>query len=105
MQESFSVNQFLPRSANFWKISHGSSIFNKDACEKLEKERILVVAGDTGRLTFQKATQGDNFRFVLKKGDYFYLCNGSNVRLLGQISSDECTESPTKTDGISADTL
>lgn len=35
----------------------------------------------------------------MKKGDFFYLCRGNSIRLLGRIDSDEVNENPEKQDG------
>jgi len=36
---------------------------------------------------------------TMKKGDFFYLCRGNSIRLLGRIDSDEVEENPEKQDG------
>ena len=44
-------------------------------------------------------SQGEDFMATMKKGDFFYLCRGNSIRLLGRIDSDEVNENPEKQDG------
>lgn len=44
-------------------------------------------------------SQGEDFMVTMKKGDFFYLCRGNSIRLLGRIDSDEVNENPEKQDG------
>ena len=71
-----------------WKISEGSeSTGVPDAIkEALEKRSVVAVAGDTRALANSSVPQGDLFSLGILVGDYFYLCYGNSIRLLGQFT-------------------
>ncbi|MCJ7834971.1 EVE domain-containing protein [Cuneatibacter sp. NSJ-177] len=83
----------------FWKISHGPDFFSDSELRALEEKRVIVVNKDTKPKGTCKVSQGDSFMLSMKKGDYFYLCYGNSIQLLGRISSDEATENPEKQGG------
>ena len=61
--------------------------------------RSVVVHKDTAAKGKSKISQGEDFMATMKKGDFFYLCRGNSIRLLGRIDSDEVEENPEKQDG------
>jgi len=65
-----------------WKHSHGTQKTVRDLPrEELKAKRLLTLHGDTAR------NQGQNFRSEMRRGDFFYLCHGNDVQLLGRITS------------------
>lgn len=79
-----------------WKISHGTkSTGISDVNKKIFLERnVVVVHSDTKAKGKSKESQGENFIKTIKKGDYFYLCYGSSIQLLGQFTSENAVENP-----------
>lgn len=79
-----------------WKISHGTestglSVTNK----KIFIERnVVVVHSKTNAKAGSSVSQGDNFTNTIKKDDYFYLCYGNTIKLLGQFTSDKSVLNP-----------
>ena len=70
---------------SIWKISHGteSTTYISDKNRKIFEERnVIVVNRET------KAKVGSN----VLQGDYFYLCYGDKIQLLGQITSEKSVE-------------
>ena len=53
-----------------------------------------MVHKDTAAKGKSKVSQGEDFMATMKKGDFFYLCRGNSIRLLGRIDSDEVNENP-----------
>ncbi len=74
-----------------WKISHGtdSTGVKKELREKFAERHVVAVDGTTKAILSQGPTQGQMFIDQIQKGDYFYLCYGNSVQLLGQIVSDK----------------
>ncbi|MFT7879055.1 MAG: AAA family ATPase [Sulfurimonas sp.] len=70
----------------FWKISHGVDSQSGEHREELLKNQLIAVHGDTAK------SQGSNFIKELQIGDFFYLCYGNSIQLLGKIESEvkEC---------------
>lgn len=70
----------------FWKISHGTDAQSGERREELFQHKLIAVHGDTAK------SQGSNFINELQIGDYFYLCYGNKIQILGKIESDaeEC---------------
>ena len=66
---------------NIWKISHGHPISQDKKNEYLVNKEIIIHNSI-------KKGQTDNFIRWMNIGDYFYLCYGSEVKLLGVITSD-----------------
>ena len=84
-----------------WKISHGTDNTGiPDVHKKTFLDRnVVVVHKNTAAKGLTKITQGDSFTQTIKKGDYFYLCYGNNIQLLGRITANEAIENPEMKDG------
>lgn len=85
-----------------WKISHGTeSTGIPDINKKIFMERnvVVVVHSATKAKATSKVSQGQNFTDAIKKGDYFYLCYGSSIQLLGQFIGTSAVENPEMMDG------
>lgn len=93
------VNLYANVAPYFWKISHGNDCISDEEAKIFEKRRVIVVHQDTAAKGKSKISQGESFMTNMKKGDYFYLCRGNSIRLLGRIDSDEVIENPEKKDG------
>ena len=93
------VNLYANLKPNFWKISHGNDCISEAEAEAFEKRQVIVVHRDTAAKGKSKVSQGEDFMATMKKGDFFYLCRGNSIRLLGCIDSDEVNENPEKQDG------
>ncbi len=93
------VNLYANLKPNFWKISHGNDCISEAEAETFEKRQVIVVHRDTAAKGKSKVSQGEDFMVTMKKGDFFYLCRGNSIRLLGRIDSDEVNENPEKQDG------
>ena len=88
-------------SPSIWKISHGTdatgiSEFNKRV---FEKRKVVVVHSQTKAKATSKVTQGQSFMEAVRKGDYFYLCYGSSIQLLGQFTSEKPVPNPEMKEG------
>lgn len=81
------INNKLPPS--IWKISQGS--ISEENRVIFEERNVVVVAGDTLAKGVSKIKQGENFRDGIKEGDFFYLCNGNSIRLLGKFTMDDAS--------------
>lgn len=79
-----------------WKISHG--ILSNDERNKLKERNSISMSKNTAALASSKKTQGEAFASDVKKGDYFYLCYGSEIVLVGKITSDTPIRNVDKTD-------
>ena len=93
------VNLYANLEPNFWKISHGNDCISDVEATAFEKRQVIVVHKDTAAKGKSKVSQGEDFMATMKKGDFFYLCRGNSIRLLGRIDSDEVNENPEKQDG------
>ena len=93
------VNLYANFKPNFWKISHGNDCISEAEAEAFEKRQVIVVHRDTAAKGKSKVSQGEDFMATMKKSDFFYLCRGNSIRLLGRIDSDEVNENPEKQDG------
>ena len=93
------VKLYANLTPSFWKISHGNDCINDDEANAFEKRKVIVVHKDTAAKARTKVSQGEAFMTSMKKGDFFYLCRGNSIRLLGRIDSDEVEENPEKQDG------
>ncbi|GLC31122.1 AAA family ATPase [Clostridium omnivorum] len=93
----------IPLYANetpaIWKISHGTDCISDAEAKIFEENHVIVVHKDTKAKATSKVSQGESFMLSMKKGDYFYLCYGNSIRLLGQITTDEVVLNPEKEDG------
>lgn len=93
------VNLYANLAPHFWKISHGKDCISETETVAFGKRRVVVVHKDTAAKGKTKVPQGEDFMVNMKKGDFFYLCRGNSIRLLGRIDSDEVEENPEKQDG------
>lgn len=93
------VNLYANLEPNFWKISHGNDCISDVEAATFETRQVIVVHKDTAAKGKSKVSQGEDFMATMKKGDFFYLCRGNSIRLLGRIDSDEVNENPEKQDG------
>lgn len=84
-----------------WKISHGTvSTGISDENKKIFLDRkVVVVHSNTKAKATSKTTQGESFTQTMRNGDYFYLCFGSRIQLLGRITTDVAVENPEMQDG------
>lgn len=64
-----------------WKVSHGRHTFSPAEREEYKKKRIITVHSQTGR------GQGEAFNDEMRPGDFFYLCHGNDIQLLGRVQS------------------
>ncbi len=93
------VNLYANLAPHFWKISHGNDWISETEAATFAKRRVVVVHKDTAAKGKSKVSQGEDFMANMKKGDFFYLCRGNSIRLLGCIDSDKVDENPEKQDG------
>lgn len=77
------VYKLWNRERNVWKISHGTTHPFTESEKSLYMENNEVVIHNN-----TKKRQTEIFTKDMKKGDIFYLCYGSNIKLLGEITSD-----------------
>ena len=95
----FISKHYTNLAPNFWKISHGTDCISDLEVKNFEEKGVIVVHKDTPAKAKSKVSQGEDFIKNIKKGDYFYLCRGNSIRLLGCISSDEVRDNKDKNDG------
>ena len=88
------VNLYANLAPHFWKISHGNDCISETEAAAFEKRRVVVVHKDTAAKGKSKVSQSEDFMAAMKNGDFFYLCRGNSIRLLGRIDSDEIDENP-----------
>ena len=88
---------YLDNTPTIWKISHGS--ISEDNRIVFENRKVVVMHGSTRAKAGAKLSQGELFLGQVKKGDYFYLCYGNSVRLLGQFTSEQAILNPEMKDG------
>ncbi len=84
-----------------WKISEGTESTGISYANKqifLER-KVVVVHSSTRAKATSKISQGQAFMDSIRKGDYFYLCYGSSIQLLGQFTSDKPVENPEMKNG------
>lgn len=81
---------------SIWKISEGteSSVISVEDKKIFLDRNVVVVHSYTRAKGTSKVTQGQHFINTIKKGDYFYLCYGNSIQLLGQFTSDKAVENP-----------
>ncbi len=84
------VSLHVDETPAIWKISHGTeSTGISDNLKKVFLERqVVVVHGTTKAKASSKVTQGESFLHSIKEGDYFYLCYGNSIQLLGRFNSN-----------------
>ena len=82
-------------SIQIWKISEGkdSTGLSDDIKEKLILRNAVAVHGATKAMAGMDVSQGESFRNGICKGDFFYLCYASSVKLLGQFTESEAIPS------------
>ena len=95
------VSLYADVTPSIWKISHGTENTGiSDINKQIFMDRgVIVVHGTTRSKATSKVSQGDLFTYSMKMGDYFYLCYGSRIQLLGQIVSNDAVENPEMKDG------
>ena len=79
-----------------WKISHGA--ISDQIRIEFEERKVAVVNSETRAKATSKITQGQCFMEQINTGDYFYLCYGSSIQLLGQFTSDNAVPNPELSD-------
>lgn len=87
---------YVDNTPAIWKISHGTEttgIAEEDK-RRFESRKVAVVHGETKAKAVSRTTQGQAFVDAIHKGDYFYLCYGSSIRLLGQFTGDKAVPNP-----------
>jgi hypothetical protein len=80
-----------------WKISHGS--ISESNRSIFEDRKVAVVHSTTKAKAVSKVSQGESFMDSIKKGDYFCLCYGNSIRILGQFTTDKPVLNPEMEDG------
>lgn len=93
------IKLYANLAPTFWKVSHGNDCINEDESIAFDKRKVVVVHRDMAAKGKSKVSQGEDFMANMKKGDFFYLCRGNSIRLLGRIDSDEVDENPEKQNG------
>lgn len=93
------VSLYANLAPQFWKISHGNDCISDGEAAAFDKRRVIVVHKDTAAKDKSKVSQGEDFMANMKKGDFFYLCRGNSIRILGRIDYDEVDENSEKQDG------
>ncbi len=90
------VSLYAETKPTIWKISHGTeSTGISDVHKKLFLERnVVVVHSGTKAKGVSKVSQGKLFTETIKNKDFFYLCYGNRIQLLGQFTTDEAVENP-----------
>ncbi|MBD5513420.1 MAG: EVE domain-containing protein [Lachnospiraceae bacterium] len=91
------IDLYVDNSPAIWKISHGSISDNNKII--FEGRQVVTVRSTTKAKATAKVSQGENFMDGIKKGDYFYLCYGNSIRLLGQFVADKAVLNPEMADG------
>ena len=86
------VSLFADYKPAIWKISHGA-IADQERVE-FEERKVAVVNSETRAKATSKVTQGQNFMEQINAGDYFYLCYGNSIKLLGQFTSRDAIPNP-----------
>ena len=91
---SLPVKEEVP--IRIWKISEGSEQRGvpNHLKEEFENRHIVAVGGDTKAIAGSSVSQGDQFRNEIKCGDYFFLCYGSQLKLLGRFVEDTAEPNP-----------
>ncbi|NLX91922.1 MAG: EVE domain-containing protein [Firmicutes bacterium] len=93
------VSLYADKAPVIWKISHGTDFISDAEAKIFEDNRVIVVQKDIKATAASKMSQVDSFMLSMKKGDYFYLCYGNSIRLLGQIKTDDVVPNPEKGNG------
>lgn len=88
---------YVDNAPAIWKISHGS--ISEDNRTIFEDRKVVVVHSTTKAMAVSKISQGESFMDSIKKDDYFYLCYGNSIRILGQFTTDKAVLNPEMEDG------
>ncbi len=92
---------YADTASAIWKISHGTDSTGISEANRIlfESRNVAVVHSATKAKATSKVTQGQYFMDVIKEGDYFYLCYGNSIQLLGQFTSEKPIENPEMKNG------
>ena len=74
-----------------WKISegtNGTSGLSDECKQKLLAENMVAIYGDTKPMGTSPISQGEYFEKKIKTGDFFYLCYGNKIVLIGKFIGD-----------------
>jgi MoxR-like ATPase len=93
------VALYVHSEPEIWKISHNTDCISAAEAKIFGDNHVIVVHKDTKTKATSQASQGEDFLLRMKKSDFFYLCRGGSIRLLGQIASDVVRLNPDKEDG------
>lgn len=87
---------YVDSTPSIWKISHGTETTGISEDNKIifERRSVVVVHSATKAKATSRITQGQAFLDVIHRGDYFYLCYGNRIQLLGQFTSDKALPNP-----------
>jgi hypothetical protein len=84
-----SINQItLNSNENIFKISMGPNDIDEQGYQYLLSDNLVMVNKDTSPIGKSLERQGDVFTQKMKIGDYFYLCRGNKMILIGKITGD-----------------
>ncbi len=95
------VPLYVDAAPAIWKISEGtdSTGISTDNKQIFLERQVAVVHSTTSAKATSKVSQGQAFMDAIKKGDYFYLCYGNSIQLLGQFTGEKPVENPEMKDG------
>lgn len=95
------VPLYAERKPAFWKISEGTDSTGISSANKaiFRARNAVAVHSKTKAMATMKVSQGQDFAENIQKGDYFYLCYGSSIQLLGQFTGDKAVPCPELEDG------
>lgn len=84
------------RAPALWKISHGAGSRGiPDAVKPiLEQRHVVAVHSATKAKGISKKSQGQAFVEEIRPGDYFFLCYGARVQLLGKFTAGQAAPNP-----------
>ena len=74
-----------------WKISegtNGTSGLSDECKQKLLAKNMVAIYGDTNPMGTSPISQGEYFENKIKAGDFFYLCYGNKIVLIGKFIGD-----------------
>ena len=91
------IDLYVDNTPSIWKISHGS--ISGENRIIFAGRNVVVVHSTTKAKATSKVSQGENFMDSIREGDYFYLCYGNSIRLLGQFVTDKAVLNPEMKDG------
>jgi hypothetical protein len=94
-----SVQLYTKRNPLVWKISHGIEFFSSQELSDLVSRNLITVHRDTKSKGVSKISQGMSFIHSMREGDYFYLCNGNQIKLLGKITENDAIPNDRKEEG------